>query len=767
MSIKINIDNIDYETRQQISKDLELKIEGNKYAKGQFRYVYPYDMVNDDFYLPFSYASKTIKLPRPLRKDFTKMIVKFEGKLRPEQRVVKKEALAQINKSGSVMISCHVGFGKCLGRNTPIMMYSGKCIPVQDIKPGQLIMGDDSTPRKIITTCTGYEQMYKVLPTSEGFEPYVVNKSHILSLHVIDRKTLEFGSKKYSVKWYNKGKLAYKFFKNKHKANDFMNKLIVPHIVDIKVKDYLKLPNDIKGMLKCYKKRVEYPQRICHINPYLLGVWLGIGGMKGNIFVTKYTIIIDYISKYLNCKMVSGKGDIYTVQSPTYSLYEVIKFYKLHNGNKHIPDSYMFNTREIRLELFAGIIDTIGNVNANGVYEFAHSSNTLLTDIVRLSRSLGLSSNYNKTVVVSGECLDMIPTLVKTPVFNQKGLLLSSFVLKAVQERDYYGFTIGGNRRFLLGDFTVTHNTIGAINLACTIRFKTLVIVNRIVLMKQWKESILQFCPSARVQCLTSKSKMSEADFYIINAINIKKMGRTYFSDIGLLVVDEAHAIMTEKLSKSMQFIQPRYLIGLTATPYRPDGLGILLDIYFGEFKIIRKLFCEHTVYKVDTGFKPIVKKTEAGRVDWNAILEDQATNEERNELIITIIKTHPKRNFIVLVKRVFQGHYLEDRLLEEKEYVTSLLETNQNYDRKARILVGTTGKISFGFDHKKMDTLILAADVESYYIQSMGRVFRKPDMRPLIFDLVDKNPILEKHYRTRRDVYKDAGGVIFPFRIT
>lgn len=303
--------------------------------------------------------------------------------------------------------------------------------------------------------------------------------------------------------------------------------------------------------------------------------------------------------------------------------------------------------------------------------------------------------------------------------------------------------------------------TLCAINLACFMRFKTLFIVNKIILMQQWKESIIKFCPNAVVQILKPNTKKQDADFYIINAQNVEKMGKKYFSDIGALVIDESHMIMAETLSRCMQYIFPRYLIGLTATPYRPDGLNILLTLYFGQNKIIRELYRNHTVYRVSTGFKPTVEYMDNGRINWGIVLDSQANDLERNELIITLLKHFGDRNFLVLVKRISQGEYLFSRLEEEGEDVTSLLGTAQEFEVNARILIGTSGKIGVGFDHARLDALLLAADVEEYFIQYLGRVFRTKDVEPIIIDLVDKNPILEKHFRTRRDIYIKHGGVI------
>ena len=147
--------------------------------------------------------------------------------------------------------------------------------------------------------------------------------------------------------------------------------------------------------------------------------------------------------------------------------------------------------------------------------------------------------------------------------------------------------------------------TITSIKLACDIGFKTLVIVNKIVLIKQWQQSLEKFCSSVRIQILTPKSKMEDCDFYIMNAINVPKMKHSFFSNIGLCIIDECHLIMAEILSNSMKCISPRYLIGLSATPYRVDDLDILLELYFGKNKIIRKLYRKHTAYQINTGFKP------------------------------------------------------------------------------------------------------------------------------------------------------------------
>jgi superfamily II DNA or RNA helicase len=85
-----------------------------------------------------------------------------------------------------------------------------------------------------------------------------------------------------------------------------------------------------------------------------------------------------------------------------------------------------------------------------------------------------------------------------------------------------------------------------SMKLSCDIGLRTLIIVNKLILIKQWEEGIKTFCPNASIQKLTTRSKKDNSDFYIINAQNVEKMGKSFFSDVGTVIVDEAHLIMAE-----------------------------------------------------------------------------------------------------------------------------------------------------------------------------------------------------------------------------
>ena len=96
---------------------------------------------------------------------------------------------------------------------------------------------------------------------------------------------------------------------------------------------------------------------------------------------------------------------------------------------------------------------------------------------------------------------------------------------------------------------------------------KVLIIVKGNVLIKQWSDDIKKVCPDTSIQIITSKTTTldEDCDFYISSPDNVKKMSHNLFKNIGTVLVDEAHQIMAESLSLCMQYICPRYLIGLSA----------------------------------------------------------------------------------------------------------------------------------------------------------------------------------------------------------
>jgi superfamily II DNA or RNA helicase len=315
--------------------------------------------------------------------------------------------------------------------------------------------------------------------------------------------------------------------------------------------------------------------------------------------------------------------------------------------------------------------------------------------------------------------------------------------------------------------YTGGGKTFIATNIATCIKLKTLVICHRVNLINQWKKSIETACNDVIVQILSGVNNYDEnADFYIVNAINIKKRGQGFFKNIGFLIVDEVHVMGTERMAEAFQYITPRYCLALSATPYRSDGLDEILHTFFSKNKIIYEMFKEHTVFKIDTGFVPDYKLSYDGSTDWSSVIQSQCLDETRNNLIINLVTFFKDRNFLILSKRIEQIDYIVAKLRSQGEDVTCFKGNKQTYNCESRILVATISKAGVGFDHPKMDALVLASDVEEYFMQYLGRVFRREDVHPIIFDLVDNFNSLKRHYYTRKHTYEKSGGKIYKFNM-
>lgn len=309
--------------------------------------------------------------------------------------------------------------------------------------------------------------------------------------------------------------------------------------------------------------------------------------------------------------------------------------------------------------------------------------------------------------------------------------------------------------------------TIFAIKLAAdlisTNGGRVLVCCHRLVLIDQWKLSIEKFT-NAKAQIVNATNKISkDVQFYIVNLQNVQKRDLDDFDSVSVLIVDECHTICTQNLVRSMMFVRPMFCIGLSATPYREDGLQPVLNQFFGDTIIHKALRRLYSVYVYDTKFKPIPRTTDNDKLDWNDILKQQSECANRNKKICKISRYFSTRNILILCKRVAHAQILYDELSQTEE-VDMFTGTSKSFDSNARILIVTCSKGGVGFDHPKLDMLIVAADVENLFVQYLGRVFRRDDTIPIVVDMNDNFGTLKQHLKTRKSVYEETCGVVYKF---
>lgn len=489
-------------------------------------------------YVPKYYGLINFGIPKNIKyNEPVKINLLFNGVLRQEQQEPINKFLDACNDplrmGGILNLPC--GYGKCLAYDTNILMYDGIIKKVQDIKIGDILMGDDSTPRNVLSLARGQEMMYEIIPVKG--ESFICNESHILSL-------------KCSTNW-----------SKSMKKGD---------IIDISVRDYLNLPKSFHGKggpLLSYKVGVEFNEKKLDLDPYILGVWLGDGHSNGRGITTQDAVIYIYFQKELR------KIDMYLNYQSQYD-YDIVKLKKENNfkillkqynliDNKHIPYDYKCNSRINRLKLLAGLIDTDGYY-CKGSYEIVQKNKNLSDDILYLVRSLGFAA-YQKQVkktctnsskgkvtgiyhLISfyGDNLEQIPVLCQRKKASErkqiKDPLTNRITVNKLKIDNYYGFEIDKNKRFLLGDFTVTHNTAMAIYLITKLQVKTLIVVHKDFLLEQWKERIQQFSPNARIGYIKAKIiDVENKDIVIgsLQSLSMKEYNEETFKEFGLLTVDE------------------------------------------------------------------------------------------------------------------------------------------------------------------------------------------------------------------------------------
>lgn len=337
-----------------------------------------------------------------------------------------------------------VGKPGCFTRGTSVLMFDGTCKPVEDVKEGEQVMGWDSLPRTVLELCRNRDEMYKIVP-NKG-EPYTVNKQHKLVLKSTGYNNIKKGT-----------------------------------IIEVTVDEFLSKCKTWQKRWCIFRTSVDFPEKELEFDPYLFGLWLGDGSSCGAEFTTIDNEILDYAES--ESLYITKRDDItYRIRSTegTKGKNPFRNFLRKFNllKNKHIPHVYKVNSRENRLKLLAGIIDTDGyyDVKGNG-YDIIQKNENILDDIIFIARSLGFfcvkkeckkSCRYKGKLVegtyyrtfISGD-VEEIPCKIlrKHPRKHIKNHLVSGFTIEPQGEGDYYGFTIDGDHRFLLGSFDVVRNT--------------------------------------------------------------------------------------------------------------------------------------------------------------------------------------------------------------------------------------------------------------------------------------------------------------------
>ena len=409
---------------------------------------------------------------------------------------------------------------ECFDPETMILMWDGTLKRAGDIIINDVLIDDLGNPTSVRSTCEGFKNMYDIIPDKKNFMKHRVTDNHILTLKIRGHKTIRTSNRidrnyTHIVEFLNRDNLMFqeKYFGSLQHAEEFVNTFNDDDTLDITIEKYLTLNQRTKNKLVVFKTEgINWKKQDVEMDPYLLGMWLGDGLSDGTGFALNYKTDFEtlaYWEKWAEeqgAEIIKGKRYNFSVASKknkeAYNqglcnrveeapLKKYLRKYNLLK-NKHIPNEYLTNDRETRLKVLAGLVDTDGNVRAEG-HEIricqGPANFRIIEDAYTLAMSLGFScgikegksqwtdeksgdkkfSTY-KELTITGHKIYEIPTLLKRKkllhieneklLVRSKSFMCSKFELVEVGIGPYVGWQLHDKRgRFLLKDGLAVHNT--------------------------------------------------------------------------------------------------------------------------------------------------------------------------------------------------------------------------------------------------------------------------------------------------------------------
>lgn len=324
--------------------------------------------------------------------------------------------------------------------------------------------------------------------------------------------------------------------------------------------------------------------------------------------------------------------------------------------------------------------------------------------------------------------------------------------------------------------------TFMALHIAVTLGKRFLIVVDKEFLMNQWKSEIENFIVGARVGILQGNKIQMDASMYDVTICMIQTICRREFPDgffdqYGFTIFDECHHLGASYFCKALLKIQTKYMLGLSATPDRDDGLTRVFEYYLGEpvYKNTQRAPDKEAVVKAVWFHSedPIYSEEP---VNWRGetvtakLLNQVADFEPRNHKIMQILDEYaqdPNRFILILSDRISQLEWFEKALDDHPAkyihgyYIGGMKQTKLDENaEKCQILLATYQMASEAFSVKKLNTVILATPRKNVQ-QSTGRIFRQRieerKVAPHIIDIIDSHDCHKRRWFVRNRFYKEC----------
>ena len=368
--------------------------------------------------------------------------------------------------------------------------------------------------------------------------------------------------------------------------------------------------------------------------------------------------------------------------------------------------------------------------------------------------------------------------------------------------------------------------TFMALKIAAELKKKFLVIVDKEFLMNQWRGEMKALMPGLRVGILQGdvsqvkteivhkkdptiselKAMAKEAGLKVggtkaeliarLQEANIKikedaeevgydcticmiqtLCGREFsdnnFSDYGFTIFDECHHLGAQHFSKTLQKVQTKCMLGLSATPTREDGLTKVFFWFLGKPVYWEKQRePDPTVEVVSILVKSDDPEYNTIPTDWKGepVMARLLTNilgcsERTDEIVrqITTLCSDKRRRVLILSERIGHLEEIERRLESHKLTISYYIGGMKEKEREegaasAQVLLASYAMASEAMNIKTLNSVILASP-RKHVEQSTGRILRvrvsEREVIPKIIDIVDVHSMYRGQWKKRLTYYR------------
>lgn len=318
----------------------------------------------------------------------------------------------------------------------------------------------------------------------------------------------------------------------------------------------------------------------------------------------------------------------------------------------------------------------------------------------------------------------------------------------------------------ILQAVTGAGKTVMALEIACRLGLKTLIVVPRSSLMEQWRKQILAWtnCSEDEIGIIQGPQRKYRGKKFTIAMIHtlaqqFEKYEQEVFHTFGTVIFDECHVVGAETFSQVAPLFRCQYRVGLSATPRRQDNMDQVFYWHIGPIvSRFTKLQAKPRVRVFNYNGQDTTHSgcVWGGNLNLGRYLNRVARSQPRLQLLAKLVRKLDEngKEILVLSDRIQHLNMLKHAIvgLGVKESDIGFLIGGKKELHK-RVILGTYGSAGMGVDIPRLTALVLAtprADIE----QAVGRVLRQGT--PIIVDIVDNaSTIMQGWHRARCKYYR------------